>query len=114
MVMLAQFMPFSLTSIVPILIQIVFNTITAWLSAQFVSGSARLQDALIFAVVTYFLIYFLVLIPIPSLPIINTVILVEAVIKSLLAMKLFNTDFRGGICIAGVQMLFGTIIRLSF
>jgi len=114
MVMLAQVIPFSLTGIVSILIQIVFNTITTWLSAQFVVGNVRLQNALIFATVTYFVIYFLVFIPIPSLPIINTVILIEAIIKSLLAMKLFNTDFRGGICIAGVQILFGTIIRLSF
>jgi len=112
--MLSQFIPFLPVDIISIVIQIIFNTITAWLSAQFVTGSARLQNALIFALVTYFAIYLLVFIPIPILPVINTVILIEAIIKSLVAMKLFNTNFRNGFCIAGVQILFGIIIRLSF
>ena len=114
MVMLSQVLPFSIYSIIPIAIQIIFNTVTAWLSAQLVIGNARLQDALIFAVVTYVAIYLLVFIPIPYLPIVNAVILVEAIVKVFVAMKFFNTDFRGGLSVAGVQMLLGTIIRLSF
>lgn len=115
MVMLSQFsiLPINIVSIV---IQIVFETITAWLSAQLVTGGARLQDALIFALITYLATFSLVFVQsyIPALPFINIIILVQAIIKTLIAMQFFKTDFRRGFSIAGVQMLIGTIIRLTF
>jgi len=116
MVMVAQFMPISVELIAGITIQIIFSTITAWLSAQLVASGSTLQDALLFAIVTYAAVYFLGFVSgsIPTFPIINTIILVQAIIKTVVAMKLFNTDFRGGFCIAGVQILFGTIISLPF
>lgn len=112
--MIAQFIPFSIGNIIPIVISILFNTLLVWLSAQVVIGKATLQDSLIFSAVTYFVLIFLNFIPIPSLPLVSTVLLVELVIKSLLAMKFFDAEFRQGISIAGVQMLFGTIIALPF
>jgi hypothetical protein len=114
MVMLSQVIPFSLASIIPIITHILFNTITIWLSVQFVKGRATLQGALIFSVVAYFALILLRFIPIPALPFVSTIVIIEVVIKSLLAMKLFNTDFRGGVCMAGVQMLFGFILILPF
>ncbi|NIM47319.1 MAG: hypothetical protein GTN40_04140 [Candidatus Aenigmarchaeota archaeon] len=114
MVMLAQIIPFSIYGIIPIVIQILFSTITAWLSAQLVIGGARLQNALIYALITYFVVYLVVLVPIPAIPVINTIVLVEALLKIFVAMKFFNTDFRGGLSIAGVQILLGTIISIPF
>jgi len=114
MVFLAQVIPFSINSIVPIIISILFNSLTAWLSAYIVTGRASLQSALLFSVFSYAILILSTFIPSISIPFISTFILIEILIKSLLAMKFFNTDFRGGISIAGVQMLLGMIIILPF
>ncbi len=114
--MVAQVMPVSADLIVGIVIQIIFSTITAWLSAQLVASGSTLQDALIFAIVTFAAVFFISSVSgsIPTFPFINTIILVQAIVKTVVAMKLFNTDFRGGFCIAGVQILFAAIISLPF
>ena len=112
--MLSQVIPFSIESIIPFVTHILFNTITIWLSAKFVTDRATIQSALIFSVVAYFALVLLRFIPIPSIPFVSIIVIIEVLIKSLLAMKLFNADFRGGVCIAGVQMLFGFILLLPF
>lgn len=114
MVFLAQVIPFSLDSIVPIIISILFGALTAWLSAQVIVGRASLQSALLFSALSYIIILFSSFIPTISIPFISTAILIEVLIKSLLAMKFFNSDFRGGISITAVQLLLGMIIMLPF
>ena len=106
--------PFSVMDIIPIVIKILFNSLTAWLSATFVTESARLQDALIFSAVGYVATTLLVFVPIPSIPIVNISILVQLLIKAVLAMKLFNTDFKRGVSISGVQIIFNSLISLPF
>ncbi len=106
--------PFSVMDIVPIVIHILFNSMTVWLSAMFVTDSARLQDALIFSAIAYVATILLRFVPIPYLPIVNTTIIVDMLIKTVLAMKLFNTDFKKGVCISGVQILFSSLISLPF
>ena len=114
MIMLSQVIPFSITDIIPIVINILFNTLTIWLSAQAVTSKAEIQNALLFSAITYFVLIFLRFIPIPSLPFVTIAIIIEVAIKSLLAMKLFDADFREGISIVGVQMIFGLVISLPF
>jgi len=114
MVILSQVIPFSIEAIIPIISSIIFSTITVWLSAQLVSRGARIQNAVVFSLVVYAANILLGFFPIPSFPFISTRILVEVIIKSLVAMKFFSTDFRGGICIAGVQIIFGMILILPF
>jgi len=111
--MLSQVLPSSILQIIPIFISVLFNALTALLGAYFVKGRTDIQNSLIFAAVTYFALFFIRLaIPLPSLPFISTFLLVEALIKSGLAMRLFDANFHEGFCIAGVQMLFGSIIAL--
>jgi len=69
---------------------------------------------LIFSVLTYVVLIFLAYIPIPTVPIVSLTILIEVLIKSLFAMKFFNTDFRKGISIAGVQTLFGFMLIIPY
>jgi hypothetical protein len=114
MVFLAQVIPFSVNSIIPIAISIAYSALTAWLSAQIVAGRASMQGAILFSLLTYIILIFLVYIPIPSIPFISVMIVAEAVIKSLLAMKFFYTDFRGGLSITAVQMLIGIMLVLPF
>ncbi|MFH1473731.1 MAG: hypothetical protein ABIE55_02455 [Candidatus Aenigmatarchaeota archaeon] len=114
MVFLAQMIPFSASSIISIAISIGFSAATVWLSAQLVTGSASLKGALIFSVLAYIVLYFLVFIPIPSIPFVSLTILIEVLLKSLFAMKFFNTDFRKGISIAGVQTLFGFMLIIPY
>jgi hypothetical protein len=106
--------PFSVMGIIPIVINILFNSLTAWLSAMFVTESARLQDALIFSAVGYVATILLAFLPIPSIPIVNISILAQLLIKAVLAMKLFNTDFKRGVSISGVQIIFNSLISLPF
>jgi hypothetical protein len=114
MVMLAQLIPFSTSSIIPFIINIVFSAITVWLSAQLVTGRAELKGALLYSVLTYVVFIFLAFIPIPSIPFVSVLVVIEVLIKSLFAMKFFNTDFRRGISIAGVQTLFGFMLIIPF
>jgi hypothetical protein len=114
MVFLAQAIPFSIGNIVPIIISILFGMLTAWLSAQVVVGRASLQGALLFSALSYIVILFSSFIPSISIPFISVYILIEVLIKSLLAMKFFNSDFRGGVSITAVQMLLSIIIILPF
>ncbi|MFH0928797.1 MAG: hypothetical protein V1818_00380 [Candidatus Aenigmatarchaeota archaeon] len=114
MVFLAQVLPFSVGNIVPIVISILFGAVTAWISAQIVSRHASLQGALLFSVVSYVVIMISVFIPTIAIPFISTMFAIEAVIKSLLAMKFFNTDFRSGLAITGVQMLLGMILIIPY
>ncbi len=93
---------------------ILYSTITILLSTQIVLGSIRIQDALMFAVITYVALLLLQYFPIPYLPFVNAIIIVEVVIKSLIAMQIFHTDFRGGISVAGVQILIGMMLVLPF
>ena len=106
--------PFSVMSIIPIVINILFNSLTAWLSAMFVTENARLQDALIFSAIGYAATILLAFVPIPYLPIINLSILAQLLIKAVLAMKLFSTDFKRGVSISGVQIIFNSLISLPF
>jgi len=110
--MLSQAVPFSVEVFIPIVIGILFNTITVWLSAMFVKGSVTIQNSLLFSVITYFAVFLLRYVPIPSIPFISVIIIVEIALKSLIAMKFFNVEFREGVYIAGVQMLLGLIITL--
>ena len=112
MIMLSQVIPFSVESLIPIVIGILFNTLTVWLSATFVAGRATLQNSLLFSVISYFAVFFLRYAPIPSIPFISIIIIVEIALKSFIAMKFFNVEFREGVYIAGVQMLLGLIITL--
>jgi hypothetical protein len=114
MVFLAQVIPFSINSIIPIAISIAFSALTAWLSAQIVAGRATLQGAALFSILTYVVLIFLRYIPIPSIPFISVMVVAEAVIKSLLAMKFFYTDFKGGLSITAVQMLIGFMLVIPF
>jgi hypothetical protein len=114
MVFLAQVLPFSIGNIIPIIISILFGTLTAWLSAQIVLSRPSFQAAILFSVISYIVLMFSSYIPTISIPFISTFMLIEAVIKSMLAMKLFNTDFKDGLSITAVQMLLGMIITLSF
>jgi hypothetical protein len=114
MVFFAQILPFSIGNIIPIIISILFGALTAWLSAQIVAGRASLQDALFFSVSSYVVLLLSSFIPSISIPFISTAILIEVLIKSILAMKFFNSDFRGGISITAVQLLLGMIIALPF
>jgi hypothetical protein len=100
--------------IIPIVISILFNSLTAWLSAMFVTENARLQDALIFSAVGYVATLLLGFLHIPSVPIVNIPMLVQLLIKTVLAMKLFNTDFKRGVSISGVQIIFNSLISLPF
>jgi hypothetical protein len=114
MVFLAQVLPFSIGNIVPIIVSILFGTLTAWLSAQIVVGRASFQGALLFSAISYIVIIFATYIPSISIPFINTIIVIEVLIKSLLAMKFFNSDFKGGIAIMAVQMILEIMIILPF
>jgi len=114
MVFLAQVIPFSIGNIYSIVISILFSALTVWLSAQLVTGRATIQGAFLFSLITYFVLIFLRVFPIPSIPFISLTIAVEVLIKSLIATKLFNADFRKGISIAGVQTLFGFMIIIPF
>jgi hypothetical protein len=116
MVFLAQVIPFSLSpsSIISIVVTIAFSALTAWLSAQIVVGRATLQGAAFFSLLTYVVLIFLRYIPIPSIPFVSVMIVAEAVIKSLLAMKFFYTDFKGGLSITAVQMLIGFMLVVPF
>ena len=69
---------------------------------------------MLYSIVSYVALILLRYFPIPYIPFVNATIIVEVVIKSLIAMKIFNTDFRGGISIAGVQILFGMMLALPF
>ena len=106
--------PFSVMSIIPIIISVLFNSLTAWLSAMVVTEGARLQDALIFSAVGYVATILLAFLPIPSIPIVNISMLAQLLIKAVLAMKLFSTDFKRGVSISGVQIIFNTLISLPF
>jgi len=106
--------PFSVMDIIPIVINILFNSLTVWLSAMFVTESARFQDSLIFSAVGYVATILLAFLPIPSIPIVNISMLVQLLIKTVLAMKLFNTDFKRGVSISGVQIIFNSLISLPF
>lgn len=110
--MLSQVIPLSLESLIPIVIGILFNTITVWLSAIFVTGRATVKNSLLFSVITYFAVFLLRYVPIPLIPFISVIVIVEIALKSLIAMKFFNTEFREGVYIAGVQMLLGLVITL--
>ena len=112
--MLSQVLPLSINSLIPTIIEILYNTLTIWISATIVARKASLQGALIFSVISYFILILLSFLPIPSLPFISTVIVAEIAIKSLLAMKLFDTDFRQGLSIGGVQMILRLVLRLPF
>lgn len=112
MIMLSQTLPFSIEVFIPIIIGILFNTITVWLSATFVAGKATVQNALLFSAISYFAVFLLRYAPIPSIPFISVIIIVEIALKSFIAMKFFNVEFREGVYIAGVQMLLGLIITL--
>jgi hypothetical protein len=114
MVFLAQLIPLSTGSIIPFIINIMFSAITVWLSAQLVTGSASLKGALIYSMLTYVVFIFLAFIPIPSIPFVSIMVVIEVLIKSLFAMKFFDTDFRKGISIAGVQTLFGFMLIIPF
>lgn len=114
MVFLAQVLPFSMGNILSIVISILFGALTAWLSAQIVTSRAELQAALLFSAVSYIVLLVAAYIPSISIPFISTYILIEVLIKSLLAMKFFNSDFKGGFSITAVQMLLGIIIILPF
>jgi hypothetical protein len=114
MVFLAQVIPFSIDSIISIAITIAFSALTAWLSAQIVAGRATLQGAALFSILTYVVLLFLRYIPIPSIPFVSVMVVAEAVIKSLLAMKFFYTDFKGGLSITAVQMLIGFMLIIPF
>lgn len=106
--------PLSIESIIPTIIQIIFGSLTVWLSAQFVTGTVSFQNSLLFSSISFIALILLGLVPLPSLPIINIVVAVEIVIKGLLAMKLFNTDFKRGVSIAGVQIIFNSLFLLPF
>ena len=106
--------PFSIDPIIPTIIEILFGSLTVWLSAQFVTGNVSLQNSLLFSSISFIVLTLIRLVPIPSLPIINTIVAVEIIIKGLLAMKLFSTDFKRGISIAGVQVIFNSIFILPF
>ena len=114
MVLLAQVLPFSAGNIVSIVIGILFGALTAWLGAQIVTGRASGQGALLFSVVSYIVLLISTYIPSISVPFINTFMLIEVLIKSLLAMKFFDTDFKKGVSITAVQMLLEIIIVLPF
>lgn len=114
MVFLAQVIPFSVNSIMSIVISVAFSALTAWLSAQIVAGRATLQGAVLFSLITYIVLMFIVYVPIPTIPFISVLIVAETVIKSLLAMKFFYTDFKGGLSITAVQMLIGFMIIVPF
>ena len=106
--------PLSVESIIPTIIQIIFGSLTVWLSAQFVTGNVQFQSALLFSAISFIALILLGFAPIPSLPIINTFMVAQMVIKGLLAMKLFDTDFKKGVCIAGVQIIFDSMFLLPF
>ena len=114
MVFFAQIIPFSPNAIVSIILNVVFSAVTVWLSAQLVTGGASFKGALIFAALSYVTLMFMGFIPIPTIPFINLVILIEVLLKSLFAMKFFNTDFKQGISIAGVQTLLGFILVIPY
>jgi hypothetical protein len=106
--------PFSVGSVIPSIIEILFGSLTVWLSAQFVTGNVSLQNSVLFSSFSFIALILLRLVPIPSLPIINTMVVIEIAIKGLLAMKLFNTDFKRGVSIAGVQIIFDSMFLLPF
>jgi hypothetical protein len=114
MMFLAQALTLSVGSIVPIIISILLGTLTAWLSVQIVSSRASFQAALLFSAVSYVVLMFSSYIPAISIPFVSVFMLIQAVIKSVLAMKIFNTNFKSGLAIAAVQMLLGMIITFSF
>jgi hypothetical protein len=114
MVFFAQVLPFSIGNIVPIIISILFGTLTAWLSAQIITSRPSLQGALLFSAISYLVLIVATFIPSISIPFINMFILIEVLIKSLLAMKFFNSDFKGGVAITAVQMLLDIVIILPF
>lgn len=114
MVFLAQIIPFSAGNIVSIVVSVLFGALTAWLSAQIVMSRASLQGALLFSAISYIVLIFATFIPSISIPFINTFIAIEVLIKSLLAMKFFNSDFRRGIAITAVQMVLDIVIILPF
>ena len=114
MATLPAFLPTSIGSIVSIVIQILYSTITIWLSAQIVTKRASIQNALIFSVVSYFALIFVRFLPIPSIPFINAITLAEIAIKSLLAMKFFDASFNDGLSMAGVQMILGLVLLFPF
>jgi len=114
MVVLAQVFPFSIEAFIPIITSVLFSTLTIWISAQIIVSHGRFQDSLLFAIVSYVVLILMRFISIPYIPFVSTSIIIEVVIKSLLAMKLFHTDFRGGISLAGVQILIGMMITLPF
>ena len=106
--------PLSIDSIIPTIIQILFGSLTVWLSAQFVTGNVSLQNSLLFSSISFIAMILLSLVSIPSLIIINTMFAIEVIIKGLLAMKFFNTDFKKGVSIAAVQVIFNSIFILPF
>jgi hypothetical protein len=114
MVFLSQVLPFSMQAFIQMVIDILLNGIIVWLSAQLVTGRAKIQNAFIFSILIYFILVLLNFVPIPSVPFVSISIAVEVLIKALLAMKLFSTSFSKGICIAAVQMLLGFILILPF
>lgn len=114
MVFLAQVLPFSIGNIVPIIVSILFGTFTAWLSAQIVTRGATFQGALLFSAISYIVLMFTTYIPSISIPFINMFILIEVLVKSLLAMKFFSSDFKGGIAIMAVQLVLEIMIVLPF
>jgi hypothetical protein len=107
-------MPFSIGSIVPMVISIMLGAVTAWISAQIVNRRAPFQGALLFSVISYIVILFSSYIPTITIPFISTYFLIEVVVKSLLAMKFFGSDFRSGLSITGVQMLLNMILIIPY
>ncbi|MBN2202662.1 MAG: hypothetical protein JW700_00540 [Candidatus Aenigmarchaeota archaeon] len=103
---------FSISGIISIILGILLGTVTAWISAYIVDRRASFQGALLFSAVSYVAMILFGYIPTISLPFISTYFLIDAVIKSVLAMKFFGTDFRSGLSITAVQMLLGMIITI--
>jgi hypothetical protein len=114
MVFLAQMLPFSIGSIIPIVISILVGTITTWISAQIVSSRPSIQSAFLFSLISYVVMMFSGYIPTLSIPFISVLLLIQVLIKSVLAMKLFGADFKRGLSIVAVQMLLGMIITIYF